>query len=93
VKITVHFTRTGTTEEQSRAISPAATVGWELKTKQKISDLANGLGIGDLVTLLYLQMKKDGDAPPTEQALLDDLEDIRPEIENPTSPPQAASPD
>lgn len=93
MKITIHFKRAGLAEEESRLISPAATVGWELKTKQKVSDLANGLGVGDLTTLLYLQMKRDGDAPATEQALLDDLEDITPKIEGPTSPAPAASPD
>lgn len=79
--------------ERERAISPQAVVGWELATKQKMSDFANGMGVGDLVEMLYEQMKIDGDAPATKKELLASLVDIAPKNPAPTSPDAEASPD
>lgn len=71
-----------------RVISPRAMVGWELATKSKMSDLAQGIAMGDLVTMLYHQMKADGDAPASQADLLDALVEIGPELDGsvPTSP-------
>ena len=72
---------------QERRIGPQALVGWELATKQRMSDLANGFGVGDMATMLYEQMRADGDAPPTRAALLQMLVDVEPvKPEDPTSP-------
>jgi hypothetical protein len=71
---------------QERRIGPRALVGWELQTKQRMSDLSNGFGVGDMATMLYEQMRADGDAPPTRQALLDSLVDLEPV--RPDDPPQ-----
>jgi hypothetical protein len=62
-------------------ISPRAVVGWELETKQKASDLGNGMGMGDLSTMLWQQLRLDEANPFSSQAeLLDALVDIDPEI-------------
>lgn len=72
--------------ELVRAISPRAMVAWELATKQKISDFANGISIGDLSTLLFEQMRVDGDAPGTKAELIGQLVDIGPKVADvPTS--------
>jgi len=72
--------------EQVRRIGPQALVGWELASKQRMSDLANGFGIGDMVTMLFEQMKADGDAPVTRGDLLRSLVDISPENDQDADP-------
>lgn len=79
--------------QQERTISPKAMIGWELATKQKMSDFATGIGIGDLSWLLFEQMKHDGDAPESRAVLVDSLVDIGPKTESPTSPDEALSSD
>lgn len=91
MKITVAFD-TGEGERE-RAISPRAVIGWELETHQKMSDFATGIAMSDLATMLFLQMKADGDAPATKTELIDSLVDIGPKVESPTSPEEDPSSD
>ena len=58
-----------------------AQVGWELRTKSKISDLGTGITSTAMVGLLLEQLKADGDLPEgavNELTLSAMLKDINP---------------
>ena len=75
---------------QTVDISPAAICGWELQTKQKISNLGTaGLGYSDLISMLYLELKKKGTTEGlSQQQFTDQLLEITPEVSSPTQPPE-----
>lgn len=83
---------------QQRLIKPGAIVGWEKATKNKMSNLSNGMAMEDLVVMLWEQMVRDHDAPGSRTDLLDALVEIDVDVDQkkdrPTEPPaQEASPD
>jgi hypothetical protein len=78
-------------EKQTLVVGVRAQVGWELRTKRKISDIANGLAITDIVGLLYEQLKVDDNLPVgavNDLTLAGLLHDINP-VEVPSDPTAA----
>lgn len=77
MKLVVDFDRGNGTER--RNIGPGAQVGWELRTKQKISGMADGVGVADLVIMLAEQLRLEGEVIPTDtKAFANTLLDIDP---------------
>jgi hypothetical protein len=77
--------------KQTLIVGVRAQVGWELRTKRKISDIANGLAITDIVGLLYEQLKVDDNLPigaVNDLTLAGLLQDINP-VETPSDPTDA----
>lgn len=82
MRVSLKFDRGDGPEELP--IGPQAMVAWELKTKSKISKIADdGLGVDDLVTMLWEQLRVDGSAPTSRADLLASLVDIEPSIPDP----------
>lgn len=89
MKLTVSFDRGNGTE--TRTIGPGAQVGWELKTKQKISDLGDGVGMADVVIMLAEQLRMEGEVIPTDvRAFANTLIDITPEDSDESAGPSDA---
>ena len=72
-------------------ITPGDFVRWELATRQKTSDLANGVGMADMARLVYSHLERVGSTPCPWDVFCDQLEDIEwhDVTENPT--PSGAS--
>lgn len=71
-----------------------AQVGWELRTKGKISDLAQGLSTTAMVGLLLEQLRADGELPEgvaTDQQLSARLVDINPQGDETATPTSGAA--
>lgn len=69
---------------ETRSVGPQAMVAWELKSKSKMSKVeSDGLGMDDLVTMLFEQMRVDGDAPASRAELLASLVDVEPTTPDP----------
>lgn len=49
--------------EQLAIVGVRAQVGWEIRTKRKIGDIADGLAMTDIVGLLYEQLKVEDALP------------------------------
>jgi hypothetical protein len=49
--------------EQLAVVGVRAQVGWELRTKKRISDIADGFAMTDVVGLLFEQLKVDDMLP------------------------------
>ena len=80
--------------EQTVTVGPLAQVKWELRTKKKIGDIANGMAMTDLVGLLLEQLKVDETVPVgavNEQTLAGMLADINP-VDLTADPTQEAAP-
>lgn len=81
-------------EPTKATISIRAQVGWELRTKGKITDLANGLTTTAMVGLLLEQLRAAGELPDgvaTEQQLAARLVDLNPEAEEGATPTSGAA--
>jgi hypothetical protein len=91
MKVTINVDQDG--KQRSIKCSPLALIGWERTTKRKLSQLqSGGMGLEDLAIMGYEQEKlaHQTEAKSVEE-WLDGVEDINPEVEDPTSPDAAAS--
>ena len=91
MKLTVAFDRGNGVE--TLGIGPGAQVAWEIKTKQKISNLSDGVGMNDLVVLTMEQLKINGETVSgSSQAFANTLIDINPVAETKPDPTTGADP-
>lgn len=76
-------------------ISPMAIIGWEKATRQKISDLGNGLALGDVAHMTWEQVRLEGgvDASLDMEDWLRSVVSLDPVVETPTPPGGEASGD
>lgn len=93
MRVTIRYETADDGQEVSRPISPRAMVAWELFTKSKVSNLGQGIAVQDLVTMLWEQMRVDGDAPATKAELLNSLTNIDIDVQAPNQPDAEASPE
>jgi hypothetical protein len=69
--------------------TPRSIIEWERKTKQKISNLSNGIGLEDFAMLAWFTLG----SPGSFNDFMDSLIDIEPLVdENPNSPHLEALP-
>ena len=73
-------------------VSPLAFIGWERMSGRRMSDLAGGgLGMLDLAQLAMEQERLEGkDTPATVEEYLAGVEQLDPEVEDPTQPGKEA---
>jgi hypothetical protein len=57
-------------------ITPGDFVRWEIATRQKTSDLANGVGMADMARLVYSHLERVGHVPCPWDVFCDQLLDI-----------------
>ena len=75
--LTLEFDRGNGIER--RKIGPGAQVGWEIRTKRRVSDLGDGVGVQDMVVMLMEQLRQEGEDVGTDaRRFANSLSDINP---------------